>query len=310
MTEQDAGACIAPIAEKVGVRTGPKVYRWTDGNGRTVFGDRPPAEVLATVMEVETPSRMDYFDMQISSRGAGSLTFLQDRLQANVTATYETLAGLVGQERLRKVDLQIVVFPDRDTYLDYALAVTGSDMSLTNGFYTSATNEAVTYLQGSESDTLEVARHEATHVIIRAMLGDPPPWLNEGLAEYFSMLTVTGTYHQVAIQPQRLEEARSAIAGGYLPTLSSILIMRSQQWNGDEVSRNYAMAWGLVFFLMNTEQGRVSMAALLDAYADNYCTRLSSRRLLDESWPGGLDVLQEDFFNWLLEAGEKRSQVF
>jgi hypothetical protein len=310
MTEQDHAACIEPSQHEVIVQPGATVYRWTDDNGRTVFGDHPPTGSAASTVTLNATSRLDYFDIDFINRGAGSITFIQDQLQANVTATYETLAALVGQQRLRKVDLQVVIFPDRPAYLEYAQAITGSDMTATSGFYTSATNEAVTYLQATEAATLEVARHEATHVIIRGMLGDPPSWLNEGLAEYFSMLTVAGTFHQVGIQQQRLAEAREAIASGYPSTLASFLTMRRQQWNNENVSRHYAIAWSLVFFLMSSEQGRQVFSMLLETFADSYCTRLSGRQVLADNWPGSISALQQEFFTWINNAADKRAHVF
>jgi hypothetical protein len=310
MTEQDHAACIEPYQREVTVQPGATVYRWTDDNGRTVFGDHPPTGSAASTVTLNATSRLDYFDIDFINRGAGSITFIQDQLQANVTATYETLAALVGQQRLRKVDLQVVIFPDRPAYLEYAQAITGSDMTATSGFYTSAINEAVTYLQATEAATLEVARHEATHVIIRGMLGGPPSWLNEGLAEYFSMLTVAGTFHQVGIQQQRLAEAREAIASGYPSTLASFLTMRRQQWNNENVSRHYAIAWSLVFFLMSSEQGRQVFSMLLETFADSYCTRLSGRQVLADNWPGGISALQQEFFTWINNAADKRAHVF
>ena len=310
MTEQDMGNCVVPSREEVIPRESERVFRWTDDTGRVYFGDRPPQGAQASLYEPDLPTRMDFFDMDVINRGAASITFLQDMLQSNVTASYETLSALVGQERLRRVDLQVVIFPERTEYLEYAKAITSSDMSGTSGFYTSATNEAVTYLHESESETLEVARHEATHVIIRAMLGDPPPWLNEGLAEYFSMLKVTGTFHQVGIQPQRLQEARLALANGYPASLSAFVSMRRQQWSNERISTHYAIAWGLVYFLMGSQQGRDTLATLMKSFADNYCTRVSSRRILDENWPGGLEALETEFYSWIFSADEKRSHVF
>ena len=38
---------------------------------------------------------------------------------------YEILAGMVGQARLKQVDLNVVIFPDWSSYLEYATAVAG-----------------------------------------------------------------------------------------------------------------------------------------------------------------------------------------
>lgn len=103
---------------------------------------------------------------------------------------YEILADMVGQARLKQVDLNVVIFPDWNSYLEYATAVSGQEMVNSGGFYTNASNEAVTYSYADDEQTLAVTRHEAAHVILNGMLAAGPLWLHEGLAEYFELLSM------------------------------------------------------------------------------------------------------------------------
>ncbi len=103
---------------------------------------------------------------------------------------YEILADMIGQARLKQVDLNVVIFPDWNSYLEYATAVAGPEMVNSGGFYTNATNEAVTYSYEDNEQTLAVTRHEAAHVILNGMLAAGPLWLHEGLAEYFELLSM------------------------------------------------------------------------------------------------------------------------
>lgn len=220
------------------------------------------------------------------------------------------LARLVGEHNLRKVDLNLVIYPNRATYLQYANSSTGRNMERTSGFYSARNNEAVTYIQPRREATLNTARHEATHVIVTGILGLVPPWLNEGLAEYFSFLDIIGQVERVTADETALQLARASLRSGYPRRLRDFLSLGSEEWGGARQSTHYALAGGLLFFLMdNTERRRV-LAALLSTTAAQYCRKLDTSALLDEFYPGGIASLERDFTNWLPDTRPKAPHDF
>lgn len=104
--------------------------------------------------------------------------------------------------------------------------------------------------------------HEGTHQFIHLGAGyrEPgrqpaaPPrlalpwWLNEGLASYFEAAFITPDLFQPGHpDTKRLEELQTALRSGKVPSLGSILAKR---YGEPFSSLDYAIAWGLVYALM------------------------------------------------------------
>ncbi len=211
----DFSCNMAPIREVTSSRSG-QIYQWRDENGQLHFGDSPPAGVETEVFDSRQGRNIDYFQLDIDFRGANAVPFFRNQIESQTTSMYEILSGFLGQERLKQVDLNIVIFPDWNSYLQYATAVGGAAMANSGGFYSNASNEAVTYVYEDDDQTMAVARHEAAHVILNGMLAAGPLWLHEGMAEYFELLSMSQQYARVSPNTEWLELARTSLDNGYL----------------------------------------------------------------------------------------------
>ncbi|APR76825.1 Hypothetical protein A7982_02172 [Minicystis rosea] len=122
-----------------------------------------------------------------------------------------------------------------------------------------------------DDDTRRVLQHELTHFFVHQAFGGVPVWFNEGLAEYYSTVTVANGFAYVGLaRPDRrinLERAAPWRSGRNdevwvpiqtLPTLDRLVSMNPEafyQWDDDSraASRirasNYVGAWGLVHLL-------------------------------------------------------------
>lgn len=302
--------CFIQQTTAVTQTSAPRIYRWTDDKGQVHFGDRAPSTGAASVVEPQMRAQDDYFDLTIENRGNVQAPFFQSQLTGLTNGIYRILASMLGKERLRQVGLHIVLFPDAASYYRYGQSAVGMNLSNTEGFYTPHNNQAVTYVFAERSKTLEAAKHESTHVIAAGILGSAPFWLNEGLAEYFAELQVQAQYTQVRVNEDWLWLARTSIDEGYPASLADFLALDASGWRTDRQAHHYALGWALVYFMMGSEQGRASLAQLLQALADNYCKPLDANATLAQAWPGGLAALQQDFYAWLQNPAEKRLHVY
>ncbi|HEX6839790.1 MAG TPA: DUF1570 domain-containing protein [Polyangia bacterium] len=104
-----------------------------------------------------------------------------------------------------------------------------------------------------------VPRHELTHRLVFQRLPRAPVWLNEGLAEYFSMISLKNGIARLGIPTPRLqrltssrfEKARvpSKLHVDEIPTLKELLNADEATIESDE--KYYIAAWAAVHYLAN-----------------------------------------------------------
>tara|TARA_R110000824_G_scaffold336_1_gene1755 strand:- start:174098 stop:175282 length:1185 start_codon:yes stop_codon:yes gene_type:complete len=305
----DFSCTMAPVREVVEARTN-RIYQWRDENGLLHFSDSPPAGVATDEFDARQPTALEYFQLNIDFRGANGVPFFRNQLEAQANSMYRILTDMLGSERLKQVDLNVIIFPDRGSYQQYAVATGGESLVNSGGFYTNASNEAVTYIYENDEETLAVTRHEAAHVMLNGMLATGPLWLHEGMAEYFEQLSMRQQYTQIAPNADWLQIARTSINNGYPGSLSDYLDAAPEDWRGSRQTVHYALAWSLVYFLLDSNQGRQSLSALLQRTADDYCTPTNSVVQLNLNYPGGIPALQENFYSWLNSDDSKRTHIY
>ena len=112
---------------------------------------------------------------------------------------------------------------------------------------------------GNQTDarTWHRVQHEAFHQFAHHTLGtELPPWLNEGLAEYFAESAFTGDSMVTGLVPEhRRARIIAAIEAKEFMPLERMMLMSSEQWNRLLVRDNYDQAWSLVVYLLHGENG-------------------------------------------------------
>jgi hypothetical protein len=294
-------ACFAPPTKQVETRPATQVHRWVDESGKVHFSDKAPVNAQTALYEPKGQSRRQFFELAIHYEGERSVPFLKDRMRAQVPRTYELLAPLIGDSRLRQVQLNVRLFKSHRQYQAYAAGFSAR-LATSGGFYSLKNNEAVTYQHPDDAVTLAVVRHESMHVIVAGLLGDVPPWLNEGLAEYFEELEMQGTQATVRPQAQWLQIAAQSIAHGYPRRLDYYLSLKARAWYNNQREVHYALGWALVYFLMDSDHGRAALANYLQELADHYCESIDPSAWIDRGYAGGVAELESRFKNWLIVA--------
>ena len=108
-----------------------------------------------------------------------------------------------------------------------------------------------------------IAFHEYLHALVSESGLRVPLWLNEGLAEYYSTLRVTGSRVVLGEPPPR---HRRLLRGRAFLSFEELLGLESgasDYLDHEKASRFYAQSWLLVHFLMSDAERSGQMAAFL-----------------------------------------------
>ncbi|MEH6517799.1 MAG: DUF4124 domain-containing protein [Halioglobus sp.] len=279
------------------------VYKWTDDEGQTHMSDTPPNDHIASVVDIAGNKRD--FTYQIVADGVQLPTTFEGQIAAGSKRMYDTWHFFLGETRLRQsqIKLRVIGGPARfDAFR--AKAWPGSKPSY--GFYSNSKNEAyVRYDPKHPGQTLRSSFHEISHLITASHLGPTPKWLTEGLAEYFETMEVKhqgGTIHPNKAHLARLKKSQ-------LPRLSEFLAIDRARWNGPQRDLNYAMAWGLMHFLMEGAPGMYAMQSVVQQAHGHFCQPFSAAEALDGAYPGGLQRLERDWRDWLKREGAAAHQT-
>lgn len=122
----------------------------------------------------------------------------------------------------------------------------------------------------------EDLRHEATHALVNAAVGDLPLWLDEGLAEYFE-----GPSERQGFNPEHAAKLPQDLAAGWRPDLAKLETLKNVR---DMSPRDYRESWAWAHYLLNSpSEGKPALLAYLrDVHSTTNPQPLSARL------PGGL----------------------
>lgn len=107
-----------------------------------------------------------------------------------------------------------------------------------------------------------VIQHEGFHQFASAFFGnDLPPWLNEGLAEFFGESVVDGRTVVIGqASPQVVAQVRDAVKRGQSIPFLDLLGMDDARWNANvrsgQAALQYMQSWSVVHFLVYGADGR------------------------------------------------------
>lgn len=290
------------LPEKVAIDQAPqqKVYQWRDENGNIHFGDAIDSglnHLKAQDLSERYPSKQQYFSVEITQINTTLPLFLGDKIDTGVKKIFKVLSDAIEINRLSKVKLNLKLFGDKNEFDDYA-AEKAPGMANAIGFYRASENEAAIWNQSNEQTTLGTIRHESTHVIMASLYGLTPIWLNEGMAEYFTKLSVSGLSANIPKNQFWLSKLRS-VNDRQPIQISEELNKLPQKWQSQDVELNYAKAWGLVFFLMSDQQGKAILARYMSRLSKDRCEEVNALSYFEQSYPGGLDQLNTQWRTWL-----------
>lgn len=295
-TANDGVVCSKPPTKSRAEVPPELIYQWEDDSGQIHLADEAPPGVIAKVLDISGEQRD--FTYEIIADGTSLSHQFQGQINAGSKRIYDVWHFFLGESRLRQshIKLKVIGGPAR---FDAFRASASPNSPPVDGFYSPGKNVAYVKHDPSRAErTVRTSFHEISHLITASHLGPTPPWLTEGLAEYFETMTVrdqAGFVHPNQSHLRRLKTVQ-------LPHLRHYLSISRPDWYGEKRQLNYAIAWSVIYFLMQSDSGRYTMKAVIEEMHTHFCRSSSPLQVVDSSYPGGLNRLDADWRNWL-ESG-------
>jgi len=295
---QHIAACGRTKTTEITPTKGADIFQWQDELGNTHFSDQRPDNADVDDLSALYVSGKQYFNLSITEDTSHLPPFVRDQLSADVQQIYGILSKDLGLDHLRQVFINLRIIETQTDFQKYKNKVAPQVRTKT-GFYSSKNNEAVVF-QGNNTERMRaVIRHESSHVITAGLYGYTPVWLNEGLAEYFETLQLSGQAREIKPVAHHLKHLRNKLARGQLIPVSHYLKIAPAQWYKDDIEGHYAMAWSMVYFLMSSKEGQDFLQSILDQLAINFCSGLRGSDFFSEHYSGGMVRFEAQWRSWL-----------
>lgn len=266
------------------------------------MSDRFPKSKNYHDLMVQNLNSEQFFLLNLNSRYSKLPPFASDRIKRDVSQIYKILTNNIGVSKVNPIRLNLKLFDSKNQFNAYKRKV-APGLGTAGGFYISRINEATVYTGKNDQRMYDVTRHEATHAIVDAAFGNMPIWLNEGLSEYFELLSFKNGMTRL-IKPSN--KHLSLLSRTNLPDLKHYFNIGNQQWYSESSKdKNYALGWSLVYFMMSSKQDKRFLAYLLDHLAYNYCKPFSDMAYINQYYPGGLTGFERNWKHWLASTKQE-----
>lgn len=235
------------------------------------------APVAEAVQDIRRPPRVEapheYFQRAGREQRSRHYRILSD-LPADETKLFAEHLDLIHEEyarRLAGLEQQapevpfVLMFAKERDYLEvlrnrYGVNATGSG----GMFFITPAGAALAFFTESlpRSRVLHVVQHEGFHQYAHSRFaGKLPPWVNEGLAEFFGeAIVVDGRVIVGQASAGAAASVRTAVERGTTVPFLRMLTMDGDQWNANVRSGNasvqYVQAWAMVQYLGWADGGR------------------------------------------------------
>ncbi|MEM9399735.1 MAG: DUF1570 domain-containing protein, partial [Verrucomicrobiota bacterium] len=189
--------------------------------------------------------------------------------------------------------MKLKLFGNRELF-DAYFAQQGGGLSWAAALYSPMTKEVFAYKMKDREQMVSSIIHETSHRVFGEYIPSGPPWLNEGLADYFAMSRASG--NSVVISPDYNHDkvVRSLLRSKQLPDLNTHLRLNLQQWQANHTV-NYPIAWSLVYFLMSSSKGKILIQKMLYQLVYKRKEPFDSVVIIDKNYPGGIKLFERDW---------------
>lgn len=220
---------------------------------------------------------------------------LDAQILAGTQRAYRQWESWIGEQALEKPSIKLRFLGDAQQFQEIYGKPNGEQWT-TTGFYRTRSNEVlILHTPPYRDQALGNAFHEVSHLITAWQLGATPPWLNEGLAEYYETLDVTPGSNDFLSSAAHLALLKTRGSLG----IQEITQLTQLEWMQRDAERRYASAWALTAFLMASEEGTKTLARVIKhAYTQRCAARPDLTKVLG-TYPGGLSALESHWMSWL-----------
>jgi len=199
--------------------------------------------------------------------------------------------GMGGTERY-----PVFIFSGEAAYLHHGLGLFGNLPVHTDGFHSPIFRQLLARNLPDEEQVFSTLRHEAVHQYLDALVGPSPPWMSEGLAEYFERVRSVRGQDQEGLAASEHVAFLSAPDFEW-PGLGEFLEMGPRAFY-QRGPRNAALAWLWVHYL---ERSSVTNKKLLDGMVGALRSGATTLEAVREVFPP--ESLEEHERGWRAQLG-------
>ncbi|QFU22852.1 DUF1570 domain-containing protein [Shewanella eurypsychrophilus] len=267
-----------------------RIYSWTDENGQTHFtdDDRVYAQHNIALTQYQEPEYS--FELEVNSTGGKLPLFYKDKVTAAIKKVSDIYKSYLPESGVAPVKVNLTLAKSKSSY-NRLQAKYAPKLGPSQGFYVARQNMAVVHHK-NDKQAHQTSVHEAVHVLNAGLFGPTPRWFNEGMAEYFESIEMSGF---VAKIPAR--DWKRTLAGKKL-SVNALLSAKRQTWAGSQQTSLYAQSHSLIHFLMSSKQGKQTITKLLAHMVQTRCEASDPKSVLSR-YPSGLNKLHTDWIAWI-----------
>lgn len=260
-----------------------------------------PTPVLKQEAPVRQPASAKRANVPVSSKQISQFR-INDRNRVLSVIEKELLERVIQKEYLfhsahldlpASLTLPLTIIASRKAYLNYLRAEGVTSANETAGVFLKASQQTVVWKQPNYYGTII---HEAQHYLLNTNFPNAPLWLNEGLSEYYERAYIRegGIYvSQSELQKQLIAKW---LRSGDIRLIRNVITMPDREWwalhKGPEY-KSRVVSWGIVYFLMSTEENRKLFSQMIRMLRNNEGTTLE---VINKIYRGGINRFSRDWF--------------
>ncbi|MPY23821.1 DUF1570 domain-containing protein [Shewanella sp. YLB-07] len=267
-----------------------RIYSWTDENGQMHFtdDDREYAQHDIALTQYQEPEYS--FELEVNSTGGKLPLYYKDKVTAAIKKVSDIYKSYLPHSGVAPVKVNLTLAKSKASYNNLQ-AKYAPNLGPSQGFYVARQNMAVVHHK-NDRQAHQTSVHESVHVLNAGLFGPTPRWFNEGMAEYFESIEMSGFSAKIPVR-----DWKRTLTGKQL-SLNALLNSKRQIWAGSQQSSMYAQSHSLIHFLMSSKQGKQTITALLAHMVQTRCETSNPKSILSQ-YPGGLSPLQNDWIDWM-----------
>ena len=220
----------------------------------------PMARLISVVLFCLFPTVMFSADrswVEVRSPHFSVITDTGEKQGREIVLRFEQMRAVFGSLWHKSkvniaVPLQIVAFRNQSEFRQFAPLWKGKPSEL-SGLFQGGDDRNFILLDMSAYDPYPTVFHEYAHLLLHGNFPPMPAWFDEGFAEYFSTLKITGKQVQYGNIPDHTREA--LLDSKWIPLLDLLNVQRDSPLYNERDKRGifYAQSWLVVSYLMSND---------------------------------------------------------
>ncbi len=275
------------------------IYKWTDDSGIVNFSDKSPLKASnVEIMGDIILQGNEHFSLSLTTEGFEPPALFRGNLNTEILSVFKFFTRYLSPGNLSPVHINLTLIKGERRFAQFRDKHT-SGISTNSGFYTSKNNLAAVRWTGKQR-TLQVAKHEISHLIIGNLFGNPPTWFNEGLAEFIEHLETRQNASIARVDESILQNIQRKVSRHDLPGFNWLMSTSYPEWEEYDKNLMYQYSWLIIHYLITDLAGKKFIGDYLDHLAKNRCRSFNSSDLFARHFTQGRKGMEREWKHWLL----------